>query len=48
MSQGSSDRDAELLDEVQRQTFAYFWDFAHPVSGLARDRAHDDDDQATI
>lgn len=30
--------DNELLDLVQRQTFKYFWDFAHPVSGLARER----------
>jgi hypothetical protein len=32
--------DASLLDLVQRQTFRYFWDFAHPVSGLARERSH--------
>ncbi len=31
--------DEQLLDLVQRQTFYYFWDGAHPVSGLARDRA---------
>jgi hypothetical protein len=30
--------DQELLDLVQRQTFRYFWDGAHPVSGLAFDR----------
>jgi hypothetical protein len=30
--------EAELLERVQRQTFGYFWDFAHPLSGLARDR----------
>jgi hypothetical protein len=30
--------DAELLTLVQRQTFKYFWDFGHPVSGLARER----------
>src|SRR5436190_9297688 len=30
--------DSELLDIVQRQTFRYFWHFAHPVSGLARER----------
>jgi hypothetical protein len=29
---------AALLDLVQQQTFKYFWDFAHPVSGLARER----------
>jgi len=30
--------DDELLDLVQHQTFRYFWEGAHPVSGLARDR----------
>ncbi|WP_303924573.1 glucoamylase family protein [Draconibacterium sediminis] len=30
--------DEELLTLVQRQTFNYFYDFAHPVSGLARER----------
>lgn len=30
--------DDELLNKVQLQTFKYFWDFAHPVSGLARER----------
>ena len=30
--------DAQLLDKVQQQTFKYFWDFGHPVSGLARER----------
>ncbi|NLE35955.1 MAG: DUF3131 domain-containing protein [Bacteroidales bacterium] len=30
--------DDELLDLIQRQTFKYFYDFAHPVSGLARER----------
>jgi hypothetical protein len=30
--------DAALLDLVQQQTFKYFWDFGHPVSGLARER----------
>ncbi|MEO7444865.1 MAG: glucoamylase family protein, partial [Ferruginibacter sp.] len=30
--------DNELLDLVQKQTFKYFWDFGHPVSGLARER----------
>lgn len=30
--------DEQLLDMVQRYTFRYFWDFAHPVSGLARER----------
>lgn len=30
--------DEALLDLVQKQTFRYFWDFAHPESGLARER----------
>jgi len=30
--------DEELLDLVQEQTFRYFYDFAHPASGLARER----------
>jgi hypothetical protein len=30
--------DDALLDVVQRQTFRYFWEGAHPVSGLAYDR----------
>jgi hypothetical protein len=25
---------------VQKQTFRYFWDFAHPVSGMARERSN--------
>jgi len=27
-----------LFTLVQKQTFKYFWDFGHPVSGLARER----------
>ncbi|WP_222707181.1 glucoamylase family protein [Pontibacter qinzhouensis] len=30
--------DEELLTLVQKQTFKYFYDFAHPASGLARER----------
>lgn len=30
--------DNQLLDKVQQQTFKYFWDFGHPVSGMARER----------
>ena len=30
--------DSALLDLVQQQTFKYFWDFGHPVSGMARER----------
>ncbi len=29
--------DAELLDFVQSNTFEYFWNFGHPVSGLIRE-----------
>ena len=32
--------DNALLDLVQRQTLQYFWDFAHPVSGMARERSN--------
>ncbi len=30
--------DEALLTKVQEQTFKYFWDFAHPNSGLTRER----------
>ncbi len=30
--------DEDLLTMVQRYTFRYFWDYGHPVSGLARER----------
>ncbi|HVN57765.1 MAG TPA: glucoamylase family protein [Bacteroidales bacterium] len=30
--------DDSLLTLVQKQTFRYFWDFGHPVSGMARER----------
>lgn len=30
--------DEELLTLVQKQTFKYFYDFGHPVSGMARER----------
>ncbi len=30
--------DDRLLEAVQRQTFRFFWEGAHPPSGLARDR----------
>lgn len=32
--------DSELLDLVQKQTIKYFWDFGHPVSGMARERSN--------
>lgn len=31
--------DDELLTSIQEATFRYFWDFAHPASGLALDRS---------
>lgn len=31
--------ESALLDLVQRQTFAYFWDFAHPSSGMIPERS---------
>lgn len=30
--------ESELLETVQRRTFAYFWEGGHPLSGLAFDR----------
>ncbi|GAA4305200.1 glucoamylase family protein [Compostibacter hankyongensis] len=30
--------DKALLDTVQRSTIGYFWDFAHPVSGMTPER----------
>lgn len=36
--------DDSLLTLVQARTFQYFWDGAEPVSGLARERIHIDDD----
>lgn len=30
--------DDQLLTKIQQQTFKYFWDFGHPVSGMARER----------
>lgn len=32
--------DSALVELVQKQTLRYFWDFAHPVSGLARERSN--------
>ncbi|NEW81565.1 MAG: beta-glucosidase [Mariniphaga sp.] len=32
--------DTALLTLVQKQTFKYFWDFSHPVSGMARERSN--------
>jgi len=33
-----------LLDTVQKQTLKYFWDYAEPTSGMARERYHPDGD----
>ncbi|MCP9749716.1 glucoamylase family protein [Ferruginibacter sp. HRS2-29] len=33
--------DTALIELVQKQTFRYFWDFAHPVSGLSRERSNE-------
>ena len=35
-----SPEDEALLDRVQRQTLRYFWEFAHPACGLARERSN--------
>jgi hypothetical protein len=35
--------DEGLLSLVQQRTFKYFWDFGHPVSGLARERNNSGD-----
>jgi hypothetical protein len=39
--------DTALLTLVQQQTFKYFWDFGHPVSGMARERDNGDNDLVT-
>ncbi|MEO6406320.1 MAG: glucoamylase family protein [Ferruginibacter sp.] len=35
--------DNQLLDTIQRRTFKYFWEFGHPVSGMARERNNSGD-----
>jgi len=35
--------DDELLTLLQRQTFSYFYDYAHPVSGMSRERFNSGD-----
>ena len=40
--------DEVLMTLVQKQTFRYFWDYAHPKSGLARERSNGEDDIVTI
>jgi len=39
--------DSALLDLVEKQTFKYFWDFGHPVSGMARERSNGDNETVT-
>lgn len=36
--------DDSLLTIVQQQTFKYFWDYGHPVSGMARERSNETPD----
>jgi hypothetical protein len=33
-------KDPELVTSIQQAVFRYFWDYAHPVSGLTRERYH--------
>lgn len=35
--------DDQMLDMVQEYTFRYFWEYAHPISGMARERLGSDD-----
>ena len=35
--------DEQFLDMVQEYTFRYFWEYAHPTSGLARERLGSND-----
>ena len=35
--------DEELLTLIQEKTFKYFWDYAHPVSGLSRERLNSEE-----
>ena len=39
--------DDALLTLIQQQTFKYFWDFGHPISGMARERDSSGDIVAT-
>jgi hypothetical protein len=39
--------DAEFMDMIQRATFRYFWQSAHPTSGLIRERSSSGDVCAT-
>lgn len=37
-----AETDDELFESVQRASFRFFWDYGHPVSGLARERTQDE------
>lgn len=39
--------DEELMEMVQWHTFQYFWDFGHPLCGMARERSNGDDQIVT-
>ena len=39
--------DEQLLDMTQQYTLRYFWDFGHPLSGMARERNNGDDNIVT-
>jgi hypothetical protein len=39
--------DSALLDMVQRSCFRYYWDYAHPISGMARERNNGDPETVT-
>jgi hypothetical protein len=39
--------DEQLLDMVQSRTFRYFWDYAHPTSGIARERSNENPNTCT-
>ena len=40
--------DDALMEMTQRATFRYFWDYGHPVSGLARERSNGDPNLVTM
>jgi hypothetical protein len=40
--------DAELVTSIQEATFRYFWDYAHPESGLTRERYYSGKDGCAI
>ncbi len=39
--------DNALLDTIQKRTFRYFWEYGHPVSGLARERSNSSPETVT-